>query len=126
MTQGSPSAETPTDAPASPAGTDAAPYAETRLIRIKRLERELASAQKFSVRSTRQLHASMLKDVRDAEKRARQAEKRAEAAEERLAAVQKRARVAEAEVAAVRESSTWKAGRAVVAVPSQLKRWVRR
>ena len=96
--------------------------AEDRLVRIKRLERELASARKWSVRSTRQLHASMLDDLRAAEKRARQAERRATAAEERLARAQKRARAAESELSSIKSSATWKAGRAVVAVPARLRR----
>lgn len=118
MTQGTP----PTDA-AEPAETSS--YAESPMLRIKRLERELASARKWSHKSTRQLHAGMLEDLKSAERRARQAERRAVAAEERLGRVQKRARVAEAEVAAVRESTTWKAGRAVVAVPVRIQRWRR-
>ena len=102
---------------------DPASFAEDHVVRIKRLERELASARKWAMKSTRQLHATMLKDVRTAERRARQAERRAEAAEQRLAKVHQRARAAEAEAAAVRESATWKAGRVVVAVPARLKRW---
>lgn len=99
-----------------------ADYSEDRLVRIKRLERELNSARKWSVKSTRQLHAAMLKDVRSAERRAKQAEQRAVAAEERIATLQRRVRAAEAEVAAVRSSATWKAGRVVVGVPARLKR----
>lgn len=102
---------------------DPASYAEDHLVRIKRLERELASARKWSMKSTRQLHAAMLKDVRAAERRARQAERRAVAAEERLARAHQRVRAAEAEAAAVRESATWRAGRVLVAVPARLKRW---
>ena len=116
---------TSTDPGPSEAGTapDRTDYAESPLIRIRRLERELASAQKWSMKSTRQLHATMVKDLKAAEKRARQAERRAANAEERVTRLQKRAREAEAEVAAVRESATWKAGRAVVAVPAKVKRW---
>ncbi len=123
MTSADASGDTP---PVVAAAGDVSEYAESPLIRIKRLERELASARKWSVKSTRQLHAGMLKDVRAAEKQARQAERRAVAAEERLERVQKRARAAEAEVAAVRDSATWRAGRAVVAVPAQVKRRLRR
>lgn len=124
MTEGA--ATGPTGSSSTPPAGEPPAFAESHLVTVKRLERELASARKWSVRSTRQLHATMLKDVKDAERRARQAERRAVAAEERLAKAQKRARAAEAEVAAVRESSTWKAGRAVVAVPARLKRLGRR
>jgi uncharacterized protein YlxW (UPF0749 family) len=110
--------------PTPPAGEPPA-FADSHLATVKRLERDLASARKWSVKSTRQLHARMVKDVRDAERRARQAERRAVAAEERLARAQQRARDAEAEVAAVRASSTWRAGQVVVAVPARLKRWGR-
>ena len=112
--------------PADPTPADVPTYADSHLVTVKRLERELTSARKWSVKSTRQLHSTMLKDLRTAERRAKQAEQRAGAAEERLARAQKRARAAEAELAAVRESATWKAGRAVVAVPGRLKRLARR
>lgn len=123
MTQGT-DATDPTTGEA-PVG-DSSWFAEGHVIRVKRLERELASSRKWSLRATRQLHASMLKEVQTAERRARQAERRAVAAEERLARAQGRVKAAEAELVAVRESSTWKAGRAVVAVPAQIKRWGRR
>lgn len=101
---------------------DAASHAEDPLLRIMRLERDLASARKWSMKSTRQLHAAVFKDVRAAERRAKQAEQRAVAAEERVEKLQKRARKAEAELAEVRSSATWKAGRVVVGVPARLKR----
>ncbi|WP_323791784.1 hypothetical protein [Nocardioides sp.] len=99
-----------------------ASHAEDPMRRIKRLERDLASARKWSMKSTRQLHAAVSKDVRAAERRAKQAEDRAVAAEERIEKLQKRARKAEAELAEVRNSATWKAGRVVVGVPGKLKR----
>ncbi len=120
MTEGA-DAETPAVAPGG--GADPSSFTEGHVIRVKRLERALADSRKFSLKSTRQLHATMLKDVQAAERRARQAEKRATAAEQRLAKAQQRLRAAEAEIVAVHESATWKAGRAVVAVPARVKRW---
>ncbi len=82
---------------------------------VWRLDTELKSARKYGVKTSRQLHKVMIEDVRRAERRARRAEKRAAEAE-------KRAEAAEGELAAVRSSSTWRAGRAIVAVPSRIKR----
>jgi hypothetical protein len=82
---------------------------------VWRLDAEVKSARKYGVKTTRQLHKVMLEDVRRAERRARQAERRAAEAE-------KRAKAAERELAAVRSSSTWRAGRAIVAVPARIKR----
>ena len=82
---------------------------------VWRLDTELKNARKYGVKTSRQLHKVMLADVRRAERRAREAEKRAEEAEKRAAA-------AERELAAVRSSATWRAGRAVVAVPARIKR----
>jgi hypothetical protein len=82
---------------------------------IWRLDTDLKHNRKYGVRASRQLHKVMLADVRRAERRARQAEKRAAEAE-------KRAEAAEAELAAVRSSSTWKAGRVIVGVPARIKR----
>jgi hypothetical protein len=81
---------------------------------VWRLDTELKNARRFGVKTTRQLHRTMLEDVRRAESRARAAEKRARQAE-------RRAEAAEAELAAVRSSSTWRAGRLVVAVPARIK-----
>jgi hypothetical protein len=82
---------------------------------VWRLDTELKNARRYGVKTSRQLHKLMLEDVRRAERRARRAEKRAAEAE-------KRAEAAEAELVAVRSSSTWKAGRAIVGVPSRIKR----
>ena len=82
---------------------------------VWRLDKELKNARKYGVKTSRQLHKLMIEDVRRAERRARRAEKRAAEAE-------KRAEAAERELAAVRSSSTWRAGRAIVAVPARIKR----
>jgi len=82
---------------------------------VWRLDTELKNARKYGVKTSRQLHKMMVEDVRRAERRARQAEKRAAEAE-------KRAETAERELAAVRSSSTWRAGRAIVALPARVKR----
>lgn len=95
------------------------------LEQVKRLERQLANSRKWSLKATQDLHRSMLKDVKAAEQLARKAERRATEAEQRLANAQRRAKRAEAELEAIKASNTWKAGRAVVAVPARLKRWRR-
>jgi hypothetical protein len=82
---------------------------------VWRLDTELKNARKYGVKTSRQLHKVMLADLRRAERRAREAEKRA-------AEAQRRAEAAERELAAVRSSTTWRAGRAIVAVPARIKR----
>ncbi len=100
----------------------AADFEESPLVKVGRLERTLADERKFAVRSTRQLHRVLLKDVKKAQQRAAAAEARAAEAEKQLAAARKRAKRAEAELAEIKASTTWKAGRAVTAVPGRLKR----
>ncbi len=104
-------------------GVDTATFAEGHVVRVKKLQRQLSNSRKWSLKATRDLHRAMLKDVKDAERRAKKAEKRATEAEKRLADAQRRARRAEAELDRIKASSTWKAGRAVVAVPARIKRW---
>lgn len=82
---------------------------------VWRLDTELKNARRYGVKTTRQLHKVMLRDIQRAERRARQAEKRAAEAE-------RRAERAERELAEIKRSATWRAGRAVVAVPARLKR----
>ena len=93
---------------------------------LRRLERELRVARRWGAKATRQMHKTVLADVTRAEQRAKQAEKRAAEAERRAKAATQRAEKAEAELARLRNSSTWKAGRAVVAVPARIKRLGRR
>jgi hypothetical protein len=88
---------------------------ETRIL-IAGLDRELSNVRQYGDRATRQMHKLMLQDLRRAEQRARAAEKQARRAE-------RRADRAERELAAVRSSGTWRAGRVVVAVPTRIKRW---
>ncbi|CAN5609122.1 hypothetical protein BH11ACT8_BH11ACT8_30500 [soil metagenome] len=139
MTQ--PPTQAPADSPAdsspgrftdSTVGADASTFTEGHLQRVKRLERQLGNARKWGLRATKDLHASMIKDVkqaeqqaRKAEQQARKAERRATEAEKRLATAQRRAKQAEAELARIKGSTTWKAGRVVVAVPARIKRWGR-
>lgn len=95
----------------------AADFEESPQVKIKRLERTLAVERRFAVKSTRQLHRVLARDLRQAEQRADDAEKRARRAE-------RRAERAERELAELRSSATWRAGRAVVAVPARIKqRW---
>jgi hypothetical protein len=96
---------------------------------LRRVERELRAARRWGAKSTRQMHRAVLADLTLAERKATRAEKRlAEAvkrateAENRARAATERAERAEAELAGLRNSSTWKAGRAVVAVPARIKR----
>ncbi|WP_370249115.1 hypothetical protein [Nocardioides sp.] len=107
----------------------AADFEESPQLKIKRLEKLLVDERRFSVKVTRQLHRSMAKDLREAQQRAKDAEARAAAAtkaaaqaERRLAGARERARAAEAEVAALRASTTWRAGRVLTALPGRLKR----
>lgn len=83
---------------------------------VWRLDKELKNARKYGAKTSRQLHKVMLEDVRRAERRARQAERRATEAEQRAERLER-------ELAEVRSSATWRAGRAVVAVPARIKRW---
>lgn len=83
---------------------------------ISSLDRELTNVRKYGAKAARQMHQRMLGDLRRAELRARAAEKRARRAE-------RRADAAERQLAAVRASGTWKAGRLVVAVPVRIKNW---
>lgn len=116
-------AAAPTRYPGDPGGQ--AETAEALLVRVAKLERQLAAAQRNGVRAAEQLHAALLADVRAAERRARKAEKQAAAAESRASAAQRRAKQAQAELAGLRSSTTWKAGRVLVAVPGRVKRWGR-
>jgi hypothetical protein len=83
--------------------------------KIKHLERTLADERKYAVRVTTQLHKALVRDLAAAEKRADAAEKRAGAAEAR-------AERAERRLATVLASTTWRAGRAVAAVPARIRR----
>lgn len=89
---------------------------------LGRLETELRAARRFGARATKQVHAAVLVDLRRAEQRAKRAERRAVEAEQSARRAERRARRAERELAAVRASTTWRVGRAVVAVPARLRR----
>lgn len=93
----------------------AADFEESPQVKLQRLERTLADERKFSVKATTQLHQALAKDLRDAEKRA-------DAAEKRAAKAERRAETAEARLAETLRSTTWKTGRAVVAVPAKIRR----
>ena len=110
--------------------TEDDPVLDDQLQLIKRLEEQLVLGRTWAIRATRELHLTMGREIREAEQRARRAERRATSAEKRavhaerlLARARDRARRAESEVATIRGSTTWKAGRVVVAVPARLKRW---
>ncbi|MCW2794636.1 hypothetical protein [Nocardioides sp.] len=89
---------------------------------LKRLERELRVARRWGAKATRQMHRAVVADLKAAEQRAGRAEKKVAEAEDRARTATARAEQAESELAAIRSSATWKAGRAVVALPARVKR----
>lgn len=99
--------------------------ARTHKLAIWRLEKMLAAERTHSVKATRQLHRAMGRDLKDAEMRASRAEQKAARLEKQLKAARTRARQAEQELETLKASTTWKAGRAVIAVPARIKRWGR-
>lgn len=92
---------------------------------LRRLERELKVARRFGERAVREMHAAVAADLTKARQQAKRAEKRAAEAERRARLANRRAKRAERELAALRASSTWRAGRAIVAVPARIKGWTR-
>lgn len=100
----------------------AADFEESTLVKLARLERTLADERKFAVRSTRQLHRALVRELKEAEQQAAAAESRAREAEKQLAGALRRAKKAEDQLAEIKGSATWRAGRAVVAVPARLRR----
>ena len=96
---------------------------------LAKLEAELRAARLHGARAVREMQARLAADLTDAELRAKQADKRARQAERSARQANRaakeatrRAREAEHELEAVRRSATWRAGRAVVAVPARLRR----
>lgn len=86
------------------------------------LEREVRVARRWGRRAVREMHATMVKDLRAAERRALRAERRTAEAQQRAKRAEQRAVRAERELAELRQSATWRAGRALLAVPSRLRR----
>jgi hypothetical protein len=82
---------------------------------VAKLERELAFARRNGALAVKQMHAMLAKELR-------QKERELEKARARAQKLKKRAEQAEQELAAIKSSATWKAGRAVVAVPSRVRR----
>lgn len=121
-----PASSTRTTTGATPdAGSDAAAYEQG----VAKLERELAFARRNGAMAVRQMHALLVKELRTTERQLRQArtraaklKRRAENATAEASAAKRRAQRAEEELAAIKASATWKAGRAVVAVPSKIRR----
>ncbi|WP_139977591.1 hypothetical protein [Nocardioides litoris] len=97
----------------------AADFEESPEVKIARLERTLAAERRHAARASRALHRQMARDLDRADEEAAQQRRAAARAERRAAA-------AEAELAAVRASATWRAGRALVAVPAAVRRRVGR
>lgn len=102
----------------SPAAGSGDPDVEPLAEGVRRLEAELRATRRNGARALKQLHAAMVRDLHESEKRAASAEKQ-------LAAARRRAKSAEAELARLRASGTWRAGRAVTAVPSAVRRRLR-
>ncbi len=96
---------------------------------LKKLEDELVRARRFGARATKEMQVRVVKDLRAAEGRARRAEQRAAEAmtrageaEQKATRAAKRAQRAERELAAIKDSTSWRVGHAVVSVPARLKR----
>ncbi len=82
---------------------------------VAKLERELAFARRNGALAVKQMHAMLAKELRQKERELGKARARAQK-------LKKRAEQAEQELAAIKSSATWRAGRAVVAVPSRVRR----
>jgi hypothetical protein len=100
-----------TEAPEEPATDTATDYEKG----VAKLERELAFARRNGALAVKQMHAMLAKELR-------QKERELEKARARAQKLKLRAEQAEQELAAIKSSATWKAGRAVVAVPSRIRR----
>jgi len=107
-------------APATVA-TNPEEHGKARMMVIRRLEKLLVDERNFSVRATRQLHRAMNKDLKAARRRTAESEEQVRRLRKELRAARARARRAEAELEALKNSRTWKAGRALTAVPGKLK-----
>ncbi len=114
MTEGPSDPDDPTDTP-----TDTATDYETG---VAKLERELAFARRNGALAVKQMHAMLAKELRQTERELEKATARAAKQRQRADDAKRRARLAEDELAAVKESATWKAGRAVVGLPSRIRR----
>jgi predicted nucleic acid-binding Zn-ribbon protein len=89
---------------------------------VAKLERELAFARRNGALAVKQMHAMLAKELRKAERELEKANARNAKLRQRADDAKQRARMAEDELARIKESSTWKAGRAVVAVPARIRR----
>lgn len=96
---------------------------------VAKLERELAFARRNGGKAVREMHSTMVKELRAAERELRKARSRADKLKVRLeearaeaSAATRRAKRAEQELAQIKSSTTWKAGRALVALPARVRR----
>jgi len=89
---------------------------------LRLLERELRVARRHGAKAIQQMHAALVADVRQAERRAEKAERQAAEATRRARQAERRARRAEAQLVEIRSSRTWRTGRAVLAAPMRLAR----
>jgi len=102
---------------------------------VRLLEKELASTRSWAERGMRELFEEVAGDMRAHNRRANRAERRlarteehlqearlqAKRARRRAARARARARAAERELAQLRSSTTWRVGRAALAVPRRAR-----
>jgi len=93
---------------------------------VAKLERELAFARRNGALAVKQMHAMLAKELRKTERELEKARARAEKLKQRADDAKRRARQAEDELEKMKASATWKAGRAVIAVPARVRRLARR
>lgn len=100
---------------------------------VAKLERELAFARRNGGKAVREMYSLLVKELRVSERELRKARSRSDKLKARLeearaeaSAATRRAKRAEQELAAVKSSTTWKAGRAVVGLPGRVRRIGRR
>ncbi len=89
---------------------------------VAKLERELAFARRNGALAVKQMHALLTRELKRAERELEKARARNAKLRQRADDAKQRARMAEDELSRIKGSTTWKAGRAVVAVPSRIRR----
>jgi len=98
---------------------------------INKLQSELDLVRRYSLRASKEIHGLMKADVEAAlalaaslEKKVIEADSRARDLERQLRNAEQRASAAEGRLEQIRNSSTWRAGRVVVAVPAKIRRFI--
>jgi hypothetical protein len=93
---------------------------------VRKLEAELDRTRRHAGQLGKSIHRAMARDLRAAVRRAEAAERAARRAEAAVSKARRRAERAEQELTELRASTTWRAGRAIVAAPAAAKRALRR